>query len=61
LKLNGTYQFLVYADAVNILGRSGHYIKKNTDVLIGASKDIGLKVNADKTKYIVMSHDQNAG
>ena len=61
MKLNGTYQFLVYADDVNILGRSGHTIKKDTDVLVGASKDIGLKVKADKTKYRVMSHDQNAG
>jgi len=26
-----------------------------------ASKEIGLKVNADKTKYMVMSRDQNAG
>ena len=26
-----------------------------------ASKDIGLVVNADKTKYMVMYRDQNAG
>jgi hypothetical protein len=28
LKLNGTHQFLVYADDVNILGGSIHSIKK---------------------------------
>jgi len=26
-----------------------------------ASKEIGLEVNADKTKYLVMSQDQIAG
>jgi len=26
-----------------------------------ASKGTGLEVNADKTKYIVMSRDQNTG
>jgi hypothetical protein len=31
LKLHGTHQFLVNADDVNILGRSVHTIKKNTD------------------------------
>jgi hypothetical protein len=61
LKLNGTYQILVYADYVNILGRSVHAIKKNTEALVVASKEIGLEVNAEKTKYMIMSRDQNAG
>ena len=55
LKLNGTHQLLVYADYVNILGKSIYAIKKNTNALVVASKDIGLEVNADKTKYMVMS------
>ena len=29
--------------------------------LILASKEIGLEVNADETKYMVVSRDQNAG
>jgi len=33
LKLNGTHQFLVYADGVNILGGSIHTIKKSTEAL----------------------------
>ena len=61
MKLNGTLQLQVYADDVNKLGGSVHTIKKNTDALVMASKEIGLEVNADKTKYIVKSRDQNAG
>jgi len=36
-------------------------MKKNTEALVIAGKEIGLEVNADKTKYMVMSRDQNAG
>ena len=36
-------------------------VKKNAEALIVASMEIGLEVNADKTKYMVMSQDQNAG
>ena len=61
LKLNGTYQLLVYADDVNILGGSVHTIMKSTEALVVASKEKGLEVNADKTQYMVMSRDQNAG
>jgi len=61
LKLNGTHQLLVYADDVNILGGSVHTVKKNTESLVVANKENGLGVNADKTQYMVMSRDQNAG
>jgi len=40
---------------------SGRTIKKNAEALVVASKETGLEVNADKTKYMVMSRDQNAG
>jgi len=52
---------LVYADDFNILGGTVHTTKKNTEVLWVGSKEIGLKVNAVKTKYMIMSRDQNAG
>jgi hypothetical protein len=55
LKLNGTHQLLVYAADVNILGASMHTIKKNIDTLLVANKENKLEVNADKTKYEVMS------
>ena len=52
---------MVYANAVNVLGGSVHNTKKNKEDLVIASKEIGLKVNADKTKYMVMSRNQDAG
>jgi len=61
LKLNGTHHLLVYADDVNILRGSVHAVKKNTEALVAASKETGLEVIADKTKYIVMSRDHNEG
>ena len=61
LKLNGKHQLLAYADDVNILGGSIHTLKKNADSLVAATREIGLQVSADKTKYMAMSRDQNAG
>jgi hypothetical protein len=43
------------------LGGTIHTTKENTEALIVASKETGLEVNADKTKYMVMSQDQHAG
>ena len=61
MKLNGTHQLLVCADDVIILGGRVHTVKENSEALIVVSKEIGLEVNADKTKYMLMSRDENAG
>jgi hypothetical protein len=61
LKLNGTDQHSVYADDVNVLRGSVHTVKENAEIFVVASKDIRLEVNADKTKYMIMSRDKNAG
>jgi len=61
LKLNGPHQLLAYADDVNTLAGSIHTLKENAEALVAATREIGLEVSADKTKYMVMSRDQNAG
>jgi hypothetical protein len=42
---------LAYADDVNLLGDNIDTVKKNTQTLIDASKEVGLEVNVEKTKY----------
>jgi hypothetical protein len=44
-KRNGTYQLLVYADDVSLLGDNIDIIKRNTQTIIDASKEIGVEVN----------------
>jgi hypothetical protein len=55
LKLNGTHQLLAHADDVNLLGDNIDTIKKNTETLIDANKEVGLEINVDKTKYMLLS------
>jgi hypothetical protein len=61
LKLNRTYQLLTYADDVNLLGDNVDTMKKNTETLTDDSKEVGLEINIDKTKYMLLSRHRNAG
>jgi hypothetical protein len=61
LKLIGTHQLLAYGDDVNLLRDDIDTTNKNTQTLIDASKEVGLDVKVENTKYVLMSCHQNAG
>jgi hypothetical protein len=61
LKLNGTHQLLVCADDANVLGDNIDTTNKNTETLIHASEEVGLEINVEKTKYMLLSRQQNVG
>jgi hypothetical protein len=52
---------LACADDVNLLRDNIDIINKNTQTTIDASKEVGLEVNVEKTKYMLVSRAQNAG
>jgi hypothetical protein len=61
LKFNEAHQLLVYTDDVNLLEDNLDTIEKNTEALIDASKEVGLEINVEKTKHVLLSRHQNAG
>jgi ribosomal protein S4E len=61
LRLNGTYQLLAYDDDVNLMGDNVDTIKRNAEILTDANKEVGLEINVEKTKYVLLSRHQNVG
>jgi hypothetical protein len=61
LELNETHQPLFYADDVNLLNDSVNTINESKETLSEASSDVGLEINAKKTKYMVISSHLNSG
>jgi hypothetical protein len=60
LELNGTHQLLVHADDVNLLGDNVNTIKENTETLLEATRHVDLEINAEETKYMIMSRHPNS-
>ncbi|KAJ4448244.1 hypothetical protein ANN_10258 [Periplaneta americana] len=59
LYVNGSGDEVIKMNDVNMLGENTQTIRENTEILLKASKAIGLEVNPEKTKYMIMSRDQN--
>jgi hypothetical protein len=60
LKLIETHQLLAYTADVNLLEDDMDTTNRNTETLFHASSKVGLKINAEKSKYILLSRHQNA-
>lgn len=60
MKLNRTHQLLISVDNANLLSENIHTVR-NREALLVASEKKDLEVNAEKTKYMLISREQNAG
>jgi hypothetical protein len=48
-------QCIAYADDIVLLGRSVNYLKETLGELKQGAKKVGLEINQDKTKYMIMT------
>ena len=54
MKLIGTHQLQFYNDYRHVLGASICTVKENTEASVFVSNEIGLELNDEKTKYMVL-------
>jgi hypothetical protein len=61
LQLNRTCYTLVSAEDALLLGENMNIMKKNTTAPLDASKEVKLEANSEKSKYMPISRQYNAG
>jgi hypothetical protein len=59
LEMDGTHQLLIHADDIHLFGDSINTPKENIETLLEARRSVGLEINAEKTRYMIMSRHQN--
>lgn len=52
-------QLLAYADDVDIIGRNAEHVKQTFISLTNAASSVGLRVNVNKTKYMMVPKQDN--
>jgi len=57
MKILGENSILAYADDIVVIGNTRTEVATKTDNLLKAAKLMGLKVNQDKIKYMVVNRD----
>jgi hypothetical protein len=53
LILDGRHQLLAYAYEVNLLGDNTDTVKRNVEIVIDSSREIGVEINEEKTRYML--------